>query len=138
MDIPTVVAEVVRGVVGAGPTIWQIPAGAEEASVYSAGTAHSPEERPFFVIRWGVEVRGIGRVNLRPFEVWIYDEEGDYTRPNAIGLALNEAFSQIEAVLTETGSLLQVEIVGRSGDFSDEGYKAVVVPMRYTAVGSGL
>jgi len=118
--------------------------GLPEDAVLQADTASSPTFRPFIVIRW-LDVAGkVGPVSKRPFELWGYDDDGDYTRIEAI---LKEAASLLTdstttPMLTKSGCISQITDsetgYGQGSDLFDEGYNAVVIPWRFAAIATGL
>jgi hypothetical protein len=111
-------------------------------AVLQADTATTPTMRPFIIVRWLDEQPGIGPVSLRPFDLWGYDEEGDYTRIERILKDAADILTDIIALPTESGMISQIRGkgigLGRGSDLYDDGYKCVVIPWRLQAVATGL
>lgn len=113
-------------------------------AVIQADTADSPTFRPFIVIRWLDVAQRMGPVSVRPFELWGYDTEGDYTRIERILVKAAEILTGESSVPMQTtsGCISQIKDdtlgYGRGSDLYDEGYKAVVIPWRLQAVATGL
>lgn len=120
--------------------------GLSEDAVFQADTMESPTMRPFIVIRWLQESAGVGPVTRRPFDMWVYGEEGDYGLIEKLGDAAQTILANIEQRATVSGNILQVHTrpnpniqnLGRGDDLYDQGYKALVIPYRCQAVASGL
>lgn len=136
--------ETIASILNNHPTLLAL--GLAEDSVLQADTISSPKSKPFIVIRWMDEQPGIGPVSLRPFDLWNYDEEGDYSRLDRIGKAAAEILMDVIAMPTESGFISQIRGratpanpgLGRGADLYDEGYKCVVVPWRLAAVATGV
>lgn len=112
--------------------------------VLQADTANSPTIRPFIVVRWLDTAASLGPVSKRPFDLWGYDEEGDYTRietilKRAAELLTDETTTPLK---TQTGVISQISDresgYGRGADLYDDGYKALVIPWRFFAIATGL
>lgn len=111
-------------------------------AVIQADTATSPAMRPFIIVRWLDEQPGIGPVSVRPFDLWGYDKEGDYTRIERILKKAADILTGQIAIPTESGMISQIkgsgQGLGRGSDLYDDGYKCVVIPWRFQAIASGL
>jgi hypothetical protein len=116
--------------------------GLPEDAVLQADTATTPAMRPFIIVRWLDEQPGVGPVSLRPFDLWGYDSEGDYTRIERILSAAAGILTDMIAVKTESGMISQIKGsgvgLGRGSDLYDDGYKCVVIPWRLQAIATGL
>jgi hypothetical protein len=107
-------------------------------SIYQADTVDSPEQRPFIVIRWGDDETGMGKTTTRPFDLWVYDEFGDYNRADQIARAAAAELVALEQVPTDTGWIMSVLDRRKGGDLADEGFDALVVPYHLAAVANGV
>ena len=120
--------------------------GMPEDAVFQADTISSPTMRPFAVIRWLPEQAGIGPVTVRPFDIWMYGEEGDYTIIDRILNRLATKLMEQIAIPTEGGMISQIHgrptsnkpTLGKGADMYDEGYKCVVIPWSFQAIARGL
>jgi len=116
--------------------------GLPEDAIVQADTLDSPTVRPFVVVRWLDEQPGVGAVTPRPFDLWVYDDPGDYTRCERIGVESLKILSDLDPIKTETGWISQIRThgrgLGRGQDLYDDGYEAVVIPFRAIAIASGL
>lgn len=111
----------------------------ETGSVLQADTVESPSFKPFIVVRWGDVEQQMGGSVVHPFDLWVYDEFGDYNRPAAIAQAA-AAFLVENGVhiKTTTGHISQIIDRGIGGDLADDGFDAVVIPYHFAAIGRGL
>jgi len=110
-----------------------------EKAVFQADTVESPSMKPFLVLRWGDEEERVGDSRVRPFDIWGYDELGDYNRitkivREAARYLSNECFH----VVANTGAISQFVDRGIGGDLADDGFDAVVKPYRMAAIGRGV
>lgn len=120
--------------------------GMPENAVFQADTIDSPTMRPFCVIRWMPERQGIGPVTQRPFDVWMYGAEGDYTILDRILYRLANKLMEQIAIPTESGMISQIQgrptsanpTLGKGADLYDDGYKCVVIPWSFVAIARGL
>lgn len=111
----------------------------ETGSVLQADAAESPEAKPFLVLRWGDEEERIGDSRVRPFDIWGYDEMGDYNRiTKIVREAARYLVEECFHVSAELGSISQFLDRGIGGDLADDGWDAVVKPYRMAAVGRGV
>lgn len=115
-------------------------------AVFQADTLEAPTTRPFVVIRWGQATPGSGRNNFRPFELWGYDDKGDYTRIESIVTQIRNNLigvppEVVDPILTNSGWILKIEDnkigLGRGQDSFDVGFDCVVLPWRMQAVANG-
>lgn len=107
-------------------------------SVYQADTVDSPEQRPFIVVRWGDDEPGMGKTTIRPFDLWVYDEFGDYNRADQIARAAASELLALEQVATDTGWIMSILDRRKGGDLADDGFNALVVPYHLAAVANGV
>lgn len=112
--------------------------GFAKEAVYSAENVDTPSERPFIVIRWLVRDPVIRQAPSQPnrFQVWCYDERGDYSRIDAMLDRVREVLTGIRAQQTSTGWITRVDWDGDGGDAYDDVYEALVRTSSYTAVAS--
>ena len=110
-----------------------------EKAVFQADTLDSPSMKPFLVLRWGDEEERIGDSRVRPFDIWGYDERGDYNRITQI---VREAARYLSKecfhVAANLGAISQFVDRGIGGDLVDDGFDAVVKPYRMAAIGRGV
>lgn len=113
--------------------------GLEQDAIFQADTVDSPLMRPFFVIRWLDEIEAIQKFRRRPFDLWVYDEHGTYDRIDALGSAAKLILKDEELFPTKisNGMLLDIRDDLRGRDLIDEGYDALTVQWRFTAIASG-
>lgn len=113
--------------------------GLPENAVFQADTAESPSMKPFLVVRWADEEEKVGDSSVRPFDLWGYDEMGDYNR---ITMIVQEAARYLSKecfhVVSNLGSISQFVDRGIGGDLVDDGFNAVVKPYRMAAIGRGV
>ena len=110
-----------------------------EHSIFQADTAESPSSKPFIVLRWGDEEERVGESRVRPFDMWGYDELGDYDRITKIVVEAARYLSKdCFHVVSTLGSISQFVDRGIGGDLADEGFEAVVKPYRMAAIGRGV
>jgi hypothetical protein len=120
--------------------------GLPEDAILQADTVSSPEMRPFGVIRWMDAVAGIGPVTRRPFTVWWYDEDGDYSRIDKLSARGRDLLESQGPIATFSGVISQIQGspntstngLGRGPDLYDDGYKCVVIPWRFQAIATGV
>ncbi len=117
--------------------------GLPEKAVFQADTAESPSMKPFLVVRWGDEEESLGSTRVRPFDLWGYDELGDYNRITKIVVEAARYLSEeCIHVATSSGGISQFLSSGSGrglgGDLADDGFDAVVKPYRMAAVGRGV
>lgn len=115
-----------------------IDLGVVETAIYQAETAENPTERPFITIRWGESERGIGPVNRKNFDVWVYDNFGDFDRARKVARRIGKMLDVFPQTQTAEGWITRIEDQGTGGDFADDGYKCLVVPQHLRAVASGI
>lgn len=116
--------------------------GLPENAVFQADTAESPEGRPFVVVRWGDEIRNVGGSWVRSVDWWVYDEFGDYNRASNIAKGIQDMGGEVfRPAPTASGWVTQLVTTGNGlgvgGDLADEGFDALVVPLRTQVVGRG-
>jgi hypothetical protein len=112
-------------------------------TVFQADVLESPTTKPFVVIRWGDVIRKMGEAWVQSVDFWVYDEFGDYSRASNIAKGIvssgGESFLPIP---TTSGCLAQLQTAGDGlgvgGDLADDGFKALVIPVRARAIGRGL
>lgn len=110
----------------------------EEDSVFQADTASSPAVRPFIVVRWGEIEAQIGDSRAQSGTLWVYDDFGDYNRPSKIALKSLELMkSSLIDIRTADGRISQIRTGGIGTDLADDGFKALVIPAFFTAIGNG-
>ncbi|UAJ16115.1 hypothetical protein SEA_TINYMINY_24 [Microbacterium phage TinyMiny] len=113
--------------------------GLPEKAVFQADTVESPAMRPFLVVRWAEEEDRVGQSRVRPFDLWGYDELGDYNR---ITMIVREAARYLVEecfhVVAKSGSISQFVDRGIGGDLADDGFNSVVKPYRMAAIGRGV
>ena len=108
-------------------------------SVLQADTLESPNFKPFIVVRWGEQEQRMGGAIVQSFDLWVYDEFGDYNRPTAIAKAAADFLVENGIqVQTTSGHISQIEDRGIGGDLADDGFDAVVIPYHLAAIGRGL
>ena len=113
--------------------------GLPENAVFQADTAESLPMKPFFVIRWADEEERVGDSRVRPFDLWGYDELGDYNRiTRLVKEAARYLTEECFHVVSTEGSISQFVDRGIGGDLADDGFDAVVKPYRMAAVGRGV
>lgn len=115
----------------------------ETKRVFAADTAESPTTRPFIVIRWGDQVRRLGQAESRNVDFWIYDDFGDYSRPaDAARAIVAHGGREWIPMPHSLGTISHLEFTGEGlgvgGDLADDGFKALVIPVRGRVVGRGL
>lgn len=113
--------------------------GLPERAVFQADTVEDPKMRPFLVVRWGDEEEALGDSSVRPFDLWGYDELGDYNRVTMIVReAARYLVQECFHVVSDMGSISQFLDRGIGGDLADDGFNSVVKPYRMAAVGRGV
>lgn len=115
-----------------------IALGVVDTAIYQAETAENPTERPFITIRWGESERGIGPVNRKNFDAWVYDNFGDFDRARKVARRIGQLMEEIPQTQTTEGWITCLENFGTGGDFADDGYECLVVPQHLRAVASGI
>lgn len=115
-----------------------IEMGVVPTAIYQAETANNPEERPFMTIRWGETERGIGPVNRKGFDVWVYDNFGDFDRARKVARRIGQMLDEFPQTQTEEGWITRIENQGTGGDFADDGFECLVVTQHLRAVASGI
>jgi hypothetical protein len=106
----------------------------EEFGVFQADTAESPSTKPFVVIRWGEQETTNGISRVHPFDLWVYDEFGDYGRASRMSKILQDWLpDNAVQVPTLDGRLSQISARGIGGDLADDGFGALVVPGHFAA-----
>lgn len=106
-------------------------------SVFQADTLESPTRRPFIIVRWLDVQPGVGRAKIRPGVLWVYDDEGDYSRPKKMANRAIDVLTSLPPTELNDGWLLQFEDRHMGADLADPGWQAVVVPYNFAAVASG-
>lgn len=113
--------------------------GLPERAVFQADTAESPSVKPFLVLRWADEEERVGDSRVRPFDMWGYDEMGDYNRiTKIVREAARYLSDECFHVMSDLGSISQYVDRGIGGDLVDDGFDAVVKPYRMAAIGRGV
>jgi hypothetical protein len=113
--------------------------GLPERAVFQADTADSPSMKPFLVLRWADEEEQVGDSRVRPFDIWGYDELGDYNRiTQMVREAARYLVDECFHVASDTGAISQFVDRGMGGDLVDDGFNAVVKPYRMAAIGRGV
>lgn len=107
-------------------------------AVFQADQADSPTMRPFVVLRWLEQQRGLAHIKRNPFTAWVYDERGDNTRAEYISDGIGEVLSSLMGIQTKTGWILEIEKGERGADLDDDGFEALVVPRNMVAIASGV
>lgn len=113
--------------------------GLPEKAVFQADTAESPSMKPFLVLRWADEEERLGDSRVRPFDIWGYDEMGDYNRiTKIVREAARYLTEECFHVVADLGAISQFVDRGIGGDLVDDGFEAVVKPYRMAAIGRGV
>lgn len=113
--------------------------GLPEGNVFQADTAESPSSKPFIVVRWAEQELKVGDSRVHPFDLWVYDEFGDYNRANAIAKFLQDDLpDNLLQIPTTSGRVSQIAARGIGGDLADDGFDALVVPGHFAANVVGL
>lgn len=108
-------------------------------AVYQADTTDSPAGKPFIVIRWGEQETAMGANTVRPFDLWVYGEFGDYDVVQKMAKATVPILvGPLQIPLDDGGFLSQILDRGIGGDLADDGFDALVVPYHFAATGRGL
>lgn len=128
--------EIIATILRESPELREL--GLPEGNVFQADTLDSPDSKPFIVVRWGEEETGMGATKVRPFDLWGYDDEGDYTRIERIVVAAGRILSSIDPIKKEGGWLTAIRDQHRGGDLADEGFNAVVIAYHLSAIASGV
>lgn len=107
-------------------------------AVFSAENVDTPEPRPFIVIRWQPVTPTFRTApsQSRPFEVYVYDKRGDYSRIDFLIARIKEVLTSIKAQQTGTGWITQVDWIGDGGDGYDDVYEALHRTAAFNAVAS--
>lgn len=113
--------------------------GLPEDAVFQADTAESPSMKPFLVVRWAGEEERVGDSRVRPFDLWGYDELGDYNRiTQIVREAARYLVEECFHVISNQGTISQFVDRGMGGDLADDGFNAVVKPYSLAAIGRGV
>lgn len=113
--------------------------GLADDGVFQADTVDDPGEMPFIVLRWAQADPGLGAVGKHGFEIWVYDNPGDYTRAEEIGKQAIRILAALDPERLDAGAvLMKVETtgpgLGQGRDLYDDAWGAVVLPFRAAAV----
>lgn len=119
-----------------------IALGIDEDSLYPNFSADSPaaDQQRWVVLRWGVvEPPFAPQVPVRPqtLTLWAYDRERDFAAIAAILRRCRTLLTDLSAVWTGDGHLLEIQQTGSSEDLWDDGYQAVTRNEAYRMVASG-
>lgn len=106
-------------------------------SVFQADTLESPKTKPFIIIRWLDVQAGMGAMKRRPFLLWVYDDEGDYSRAKRIAARAAKVLCALPQTQLNDGWLAQIEDREMAAELADPGWQAVVVPYNLVAIASG-
>lgn len=136
MDLQTLIKTTLEGddVADVGLQALGLPA---TKSVFQADTLESPKTKPFIIVRWLDVVSGVGRMKIRPFLLWVYDEEGDYARPKRLATRAAKVLCDLPPTELDDGWLAQFEDREMGGELADPGWQASVIPYNMRAVASG-
>jgi hypothetical protein len=107
-------------------------------SVFQADTLESPSSKPFIIVRWLDVQAGMGRMKRRPFLLWVYDDEGDYSRAKRMAQRAADVLCALPQTQIDGGWLGAIEDREMGAELADPGWQAVVVPYNLLAVASGV
>ena len=102
-------------------------------SVLQPGVANEHTEKPYVVIKFGVESESnvSGSFN-RTIEIWVYAERQNYNTIDNIVSSCVQALNGVELV-TDAGLMFEVELTGISSDgFFDPDLKALSKTISFT------
>jgi hypothetical protein len=115
--------------------------GLSEDNIYSSGAIADDDtpDRPFAVVRMGVETRGMGQIKRRSITIWVHDDPGDYTRIDSIIQAIYGRLDGAQHVTKEgvAGELMSVQWQSTSDDLNDPGFRTITKNIVFEAVGTG-
>lgn len=104
---------------------------------FGSGSIVDTPARPFAEIRFGGVFRGMGPVKRRRLEVWVHDEEGDYTRIDRIIAGLKRVLDGAEHVFYEDVELIYASWVSDSTDLYDDKYRTNTKSTGFDVIGTG-
>lgn len=104
---------------------------------FGSGAVVDTPARPFAEIRFGGVFRAMGPVKRRRLEVWVHDEEGDYTQIDDIIRELKRLLDGAEHVFYEDTELIRSEWVSDSTDLYDDKYRTNTKSTGFDVIGTG-
>lgn len=138
MPIPTTTYDNARDTVSQFIKAYMTDAGFDPQNVLQADTVDSPAGKPFVVVRWAEQEERMGWSRVIPFDIWVYDEFGDYTRATKMARDIAEYLvTNVLGTRTTTGCVSQILDRGLGGDLADDGFEALVKPYHLAAVAIG-
>lgn len=108
-------------------------------SLLGEQSVDTPQLRPFGVLRWGENERGVGASSVRTLTVWFHDEPADYARIDRL-IKRAKVVLESAVAMRETGGgwLTQADWSGDSADLADDAYGTIVRNTSFRVIGSDI